>query len=144
MSKIWMGIGILIVLVGGFFLFSGNSGATGNIIDSGDAIKIPLSEISDQATFYSEGKINYFVVKARDGSIKTAFDACDVCGGSKGYTQEGGDMICNNCGRHFKISQLGEQNIYGGGCWPSHLESNIRGEYLVISKSDIEAGGYSF
>ena len=141
-SKIWIGI-VLLVLVGGFFLFSGNS-TTGNVVSAGDVVKIPLSEISNQAEWYEQGEINYFVVKAQDGSIKAAFDACDVCGGSKGYRQEGNDMVCNNCGRHFNINQLGEKNIYGGGCWPGHLQSEIQGDFLVIREADINKGGYRF
>ena len=52
-----------------------------------DFIRIPVSEISSTLQKYSFGarsvKINYFVIRDSDGSIKTAFDACDVCGGKK-------------------------------------------------------------
>ena len=80
-----------------------------------------------------------------NGLIKTAFDACDVCYGSyKGYRQEGDSMICNNCGNSYPISGLGTENKGGGGCWPGYLPSEIKGEYLIIKKSDIKKGGYRF
>ena len=153
---IWVGV-VVVVLVVGFFMFggSGDSDLTGSVVndclgdscllgDSEDVVKIPLSEISNKAKFYEQGNINYFVVKASDGSVKVAFDACDVCGGSKGYRQEGNDMVCNSCGRHFDIDSLGEKNIYGGGCWPGHLLAEIDGDDILIKISDIEKGGYRF
>lgn len=106
-------------------------------------IEIPLSEITSKARFFnydSKGvKINYFVVKGSDGEIRTAFDACDVCGGRKGYRQQGNDMVCNNCGRHFNIDQIGTKNL-GGGCWPSYLKHETKDGKIIIQKQDIEKG----
>jgi len=133
-------VGILLLITVGFFIFRGNFSSTGNVIQEEETISIPLSEISEKVSFYKYGSINYFAVRASDGSVKIAFDACDVCGGSKGYRQEGGDMVCNNCGRHFDIDSLGEKNIYGGGCWPSHLPAEIKGDNVLIKISDIEKG----
>jgi len=139
-KKIMVGIGVVILL--GIFLVKPL--LTGNVVE-GNLIKIPLSEISEKASFYEYGGIKYFVVKASDSSIKTAFDACDVCYRSgKGYRQEGNDMICNNCGNYYPISGLGTENLAGGGCWPGYLPSEVERENLIIKKSDIEKGGYRF
>lgn len=113
-----------------------------------DIIKIPLSEISANAKFFSEDidgvTMKYFAVKASDGTIKTAFDACDVCyKAKKGYRQEGDEMVCNNCGRHYRISSLGVAN-FGTGCWPSYLKSRIEGDYLIISRGDLAEKRYMF
>jgi len=149
-NKILIIMGILVIVVIGFFIFSnGNSQITGNIISEGieeeELIRISLSEISENAVWYNYGDIKYFVVKASDGSIKSAFDACDICYGSKkGYRQQGDDMICNNCGNYYSISGLGTKNLKGGGCWPGYLPSEIQGENLVIKKSDLEKGEYRF
>ncbi len=140
-KKIIAGICVVAVLAFAFFM---KGGATGNVVSAEEVVKIPLSEISSTAKFYSEEGSSFFVVKDSEGNIKTAFDACDVCGGSKGYRQEGEDMVCNNCGRHFAIDQLGEQNIYGGGCWPSYLEHAIEGDFVVIQKSNLQKGSYMF
>ncbi|MFA5764153.1 MAG: DUF2318 domain-containing protein [archaeon] len=110
-----------------------------------ETMKINLSELSEEAQFFEyefEGKkIKFFAVRASDGSIKTAFDACDVCFNEhKGYRQEGVFMVCNNCGNKYPIVSLGTENKRGGGCWPGYLPSKVIGDELVIQKSDIESG----
>ena len=104
-------------------------------------IKIPLSDVGAQAKFYDfsiENKpVRFFAVEGNDGIIRTAFDACDVCGGRKGYRQEGNDMVCNNCGRHFAIDSLGTKNLAGGGCWPTYLPHETNGEYIIIDENDL-------
>lgn len=119
------------------------------IVEDANSIKIPISQVSTKARFYnydSNGVIvEYFAVKADDGSIKTAFNACDVCyGAKKGYRQSGEDMICNNCGNHYPISGLGTENLNGGGCWPGYLPSKVEGDYIIIKNSDLEGGKYRF
>tara|TARA_Y100000310_G_C20472908_1_gene710959 strand:- start:100 stop:537 length:438 start_codon:yes stop_codon:yes gene_type:complete len=142
-NKIWVGVVIVLVLTVGYFMFSGST--TGNVVKNGEEISIPLSKISGQASFYEYNNIKYFVIKASDGSIKTAFDACDVCYYSdKGYRQEGNYMVCNNCGNRYPIAGLGTENLRGGGCWPGYLPSVIEGEYLIIKESDLDKGGYRF
>ena len=150
MSKyLWMGIGILVIVAIGFFMFAGFTGNvianTGEFLEDAGVIKIPLDEVSKTAAFYDYDGIRFFVVKAKDGNVKTAFDACDVCYRSgKGYRQEGDDMICNNCGNYYPISGLGTKNLKGGGCWPGYLPSKTEGDYLVIEKVALESGRYRF
>ena len=135
----WIFFIILIVAIV-FYLFRGS--ITGGIIGvDKDVVEIPLSEITEQAQFYNYNGIKYFVVKASNGDIKTAFDACDVCYSSKkGYRQEGDYMVCNNCGNKYPISGLGTKNLQGGGCWPGYLPSKIKGENLIIKESDLNKG----
>ena len=108
------------IVTSGFGLLS----PTGNAIaGNGGSISIPLSEISETAKFYEYNGVKYFVVKASDGTIKTGFDACDVCYGSnKGYRQEGEYMVCNNCGNKYPIIGLATENKNPGGCWPGYFE----------------------
>lgn len=125
---------------------SGNCGE--NVATSNDNhIRIPISEISSQIKNYSydaDGiKVNYFVVKGSDGEVRAAFDACDVCGGYKGYRQKGNDVICNNCGRFFSIQDIGTKNR-GGGCWPSYLSNKIEGNNILIKKSELAEGAFRF
>jgi uncharacterized membrane protein len=142
-KKVIIGISILILVIVIFFI--ARPGPTGGVINEGDVVSIPLSEISSKAVFYDYEGIEYFAVEADDGTIRTAFNACDVCYKSrKGYRQEGGDMICNNCGNHYPISGLGTKNLRGGGCWPGYLPSSVEGDQLIIQKSDLEAGKYRF
>lgn len=110
-------------------------------------VRIDISKIEDgNAHYYSykdQGKvIKFFVVKSRDGIIRAAFDACDVCfPARKGYTQEGDFMICNNCGQKFHSSRI---NVVEGGCNPAPLRRERVGEQLVIAVSDIIPGGRFF
>lgn len=141
MKKNYLILVVLVVLiVASLFIFRG----TGKVIDEDNVMKIPVDSITEQAKFYEEGKVRYFVLKGTDGEVKVALDACDVCGGSKGYRQEGDYMICNNCGQRFHVNYLGESNIKGGGCWPSHLEHEIEGNYVIIKKSDLELNAWRF
>jgi len=139
---------LTIILISGCTSGSGTKGSTsGNVVSNDAFVKIPISEISETAKHYSfdvNGKeVNYFLVKGSNGEIRSAFDACDVCGGYKGYRQEGTDMVCNNCGRSFSIDSIGTENK-GGGCWPSFLENKIGGDYVLISESELANGAFRF
>ncbi len=150
--KIWF------ILIGGLILITAiiftnvSNLFNSNALDydsEAEVIKIPLSEISENAKWYeydSNGvNVRFFAVKANDGSIKTAFDACDVCYKfKKGYRQEGSYMVCNNCGNKYPISSLGSENIRGGGCWPGYLPNSIESDNLIIKKSDLENGRWRF
>lgn len=109
--------------------------------------EIQLSELSSELkkyTYNANGvEVKFFALKDADGEIRTAFDACDICGGYKGYRQEGNDAVCNNCGRHFSLQDIGTKNK-GGGCWPSYLEHTIEGDKVLVSKEEIAAGAFRF
>lgn len=111
-------------------------------------VKIPLSEITTSAKFYSYDAngitVKYFALKGSDGDVRVAFDACDVCyGAKKGYTQAGNDMQCINCGNRYSIDGLGTENI-GGGCWPSYLPIEVKEDSVYIKISDLEAKRFMF
>jgi uncharacterized membrane protein len=82
---------------------------------------IPVSEITENATFYPvdiEGtRIEVLAVKAPDGTIRTAFNTCQVCyaSGRGFYKQQGTVLVCQNCGNRFRMSQV---EIRAGGCNP--------------------------
>lgn len=149
--------GILLVLAMVTFGCTSNSNSdsrsvTGNVAiagsdDNSEYIDIPLSELSSTAKFYEYNDngviIKYFMVLGSDGKPRTAFDACDVCGGSKGYQQMGSDIKCRNCGRVFSIDGLGTKNK-GYGCWPSYLPHEELDNNVRIQVSDIIAGRSRF
>ncbi len=135
---------ILLIIAGCSSTSNTSSSNTGASVSSLENIEIDMDEISSEAKFFEENGIKFFIVKDEDGEIKVAFDACDVCGGLKGYHQEGEDMVCNNCGRHFKISELGSLNVNGGGCWPSYLRHEEKDGKIVISRNGLQKGGKFF
>ena len=88
--------------------------------DNGDII-INTSDITETATFYSYDKLGVdlevLAVKAPDGTIRTAFNTCQVCYSSgKGYyVQKGDKLVCQNCGNKFA---MGDIQVTKGGCNP--------------------------
>ncbi len=139
-------IGVIIGLISVLFLLGCSSSDAGGDF-SGEVYEIPLNQVTTKVQKFEHDangvKVKFFVVKGSDGEVRTAFDACDVCGGSKGYRQEGGDIACNNCGRVFDIDGLGTKNK-GYGCWPSYLSHKIEKGNVVISQKEIEEGAHRF
>jgi len=138
---------ITIFIAATLFIIGCGSNSTGEVVADTEFIKIPLADVSNAVKFYEYNgggvNINYFAVLGSDGKPRTAFDACDVCGGYKGYRQTGNDITCNNCGRVFSIDGLGAKNK-GYGCWPSYLPHKIEGDSLLIKISDLKAGRSKF
>ena len=93
-------------------------------IAEGENLIIPVDEVSETARFYPievDGTImEVLAVKAPDGTIRTAFNTCEVCYDSgRGYYEQSGDdvLVCQNCGNRFKTSQV---EVQSRGCnpWP--------------------------
>lgn len=111
---------------------------------AGADITLPVATFADgQARFYkyvttAGQEVRFFAMKSADGVIRAAYDACDVCYRQrKGYHQEGDDMVCNNCGRHFPSTSI---NVIEGGCNPAPLQRAIQGDQLVITAAAVAAG----
>lgn len=99
-------------------------------------IVIPISSITEKATFYpaemNGTKLEVLAVKAPDGSIRTAFNTCQVCysSGRGYYVQEGDVLVCQNCGNRFKMNEV---EVTKGGCNPVPISS----EYKVVDEENI-------
>jgi hypothetical protein len=107
------------------------------------AVQLPLATFDDDKAHYytymhKDQPIEFFILKSKDGIVRAAFNACDVCfAAKKGYRQDGDVMVCNNCGRRFPTNQI---NVVQGGCNPSPLQRTIVGDSLVIQIEDIADG----
>ena len=110
---------------------------------SDGAVRLPLDTFDDYKahyyTYMHQGRpIEFFVLKSKDGVVRAAFNACDVCYLSKkGYTQDGDHVVCNNCGQRFPANEI---NDVHGGCNPSPLGRVVEGNTLVILVEDIVKG----
>ena len=110
-------------------------------------VTFPVSLFEDGKARHFEhvdGKhtIRYFILKSSDGTIRAAFDACDVCWpAGKGYYQEGDSMVCRNCGRRFASVLVNEVK---GGCNPAPLNRALDNGKLVIQVKDIMDGKQYF
>jgi uncharacterized membrane protein len=117
--------------------------AASPVAAGGADVAIPLADLADgQARFYTYDaggvEVRYFVMQSKDGEYRAAFDACDVCyAARKGYSQQGGVMVCNNCGQQFDSTQI---NDVRGGCNPSPIERSVDGRDLVLETADLRAG----
>lgn len=116
--------------------------------ESGE-VRVPLKDLEGgKAVFFeprlASGKaVRFFAVKAADNTYRAALDACEVCfHAKKGYEQKGPDMICRNCGRDFRIADIGPHNE--GGCNPVALTQAVVGDSLVIKASELEKGDAYF
>jgi len=82
---------------------------------------IVKSKITPKAAFFPlevDGmKMEVLAVKAPDGTIRTAFNTCQVCyrSGRAYFKQEGDVLICQNCGQRFRTNQV---EVKAGGCNP--------------------------
>lgn len=137
---------IAVVLIAVIFIVKGNMGGESKTTPGGGGTDLVISkgEITETAKFYplKVGSTNMEVlaVKASDGSIRTAFNTCQVCNGSpKAYYKQQGDvLVCQNCGNKFKMDMVEQQR---GGCNPIPIMQENKtddGTNITISKDFIE------
>jgi uncharacterized membrane protein len=120
---------------------SGSDGVSGTIKAVKDAdIVIQTKDITDQPGFYpaeiNGTKLEVIAVKASDGTIRTAFNTCQVCYNSgKGYYKvEGDQLVCQNCGNRFGMDDV---EVTKGGCNPVPITSEyktVTDDTITISK----------
>ncbi|MSN27433.1 MAG: DUF2318 domain-containing protein [Geobacter sp.] len=145
---LWAGVLVVAMLVGTATVFAFSFGKYEKVKASGGAVTIAVSKLSDgKAHFYKYedggNEIAFFAVKAADGSIKTAFDACDACYKSKkGYEQQGDKMNCKNCNQKFAVNRLGPNA--SGGCNPGYLPHQQSGNIISIKADDLKGGARYF
>ncbi len=79
-------------------------------------------ETRDSSKAQTEGdikiiKLEVMAVKAEDGTVRTAFNTCQVCyaSGRGYYKQEGDYIVCQNCGNAYTSEEV---EVITGGCNP--------------------------
>lgn len=139
-------LGVTMMVAGAFFItknISNNQEVSSNsenvaksqLSESGDLI-IPIADVTEKANFYSydiDGtQLEIIAIKAPDGSIRTAFNTCQVCysSGRGYYEQEGDKLVCQNCGNTFTASDV---EVAKGGCNPVPISS----EYKTVDETNI-------
>lgn len=107
-------------------------------------MKILKSEITEKAKFYpyraGDVRMEILAVRASDGSIRTAFNTCQVCfdSGRGYYRQQGNVLICQNCGNMFRLDEIERET---GGCNPVPILPEHKtedDEYITISQAFLE------
>ena len=104
--------------------------AAGRILPNGD-MQIPKKEVTETAKFYQyklDGVlIEVLALRAPDGTVRTAFNTCQVCyhSGRGYYVQQGDVLVCQNCRNRFKASQV---ELIKGGCNPVPITADLKTE----------------
>ncbi len=134
-------LGIAIIV----FLISKNNTQVANestpLTESTDVV-IEKASIGEEAQFfpYKSGDIDMELLafKASDGSIRTAFNTCQVCydSGYGYYVQEGDVLVCQNCGNRFPADSVG---IEVGGCNPIPImaDNKVEDESTITISSAV-------
>lgn len=142
------GMVMVALLVGAVSVFAFSLGKYEKVKANGGVVTLSAAKLGDgKARFYKfedGGKeIAFLVVKAPDGSIRAAFDACDACyRDKKGYEQQGDKLNCKNCNQKFVINRLGPNAT--GGCNPGYLPHQLNGSTITISVNDLKGGARYF
>jgi uncharacterized membrane protein len=110
------------------------------LVKDGDLV-IPVAEVTENAVFYpveiGGTRLEVLAVKAPDGTIRTAFNTCQVCyaSGRGFYKQQGTVLVCQNCGNRFRMSQV---EVRSGGCNPVPIfkgNKTVTGTTITIPKA---------
>jgi hypothetical protein len=114
--------------------------------ESGE-VRVQLSALQGSTASYFVYKANgrdvkFFVLRASDGTVRIALDACTACNHAKlGYRQNGETMVCNNCGMSFNSTDVGHISV---GCSPIPLQNSQDGKTLTVKAKDLEDGAKYF
>ena len=107
---------------------------------------IPVSELSGTIRIYPvtvDGlQMEVLAAKDSDGTVRTAFNTCQVCNGSRKayFAEEGDHVVCQNCGNSFGREDVG---VLSGGCNPYPIfaedrqdsEDSVRISYDYLSSA---------
>jgi len=125
-------------------LLAANLAFAGGTITPAGELKIPKTEVTAKAKFYSYKVGNVLIevlaLRAPDGTIRTALNTCQVCyaSGRGWYTQAGEYLVCNNCGNRFAARQV---ELIKGGCNPVPITRELKredAEFIYIPKGIFE------
>ena len=128
-----------------------NNGANDSqTINEGESLVIPVSEISETAQFYpltvNGTRMEVVAVTAPDGTIRTAFNTCQVCNGSPlaYFDQQGNTLRCLNCGNRFPMNSV---EIEAGGCNPVPIfasDKTVTDDSITVAYEILAANAYRF
>lgn len=151
-SLIMAAVGILVVAIAAFSIIlsqgedpvgSNQASAASATNENGDIV-IPIADITETATFYAykelDSEMEVLAVKASDGTIRTAFNTCQVCysSGRGYYVQEGDVLVCQNCGNRFSMDEV---EVTKGGCNPVPIfeeQKQVTDDSIIIPKAFLE------
>lgn len=103
-----------------------------------DASKLSSGEAKHYKFTENSLFIRFFIVRDKQGVIRVAQDACEVCWREdKGYKLQDDAMVCINCGMKFPLTRIGRTR---GGCNPHPVTFSLDGEKVIMTSKDLLSG----
>ena len=131
---------LIIIMVSGQYIYSQAIQAeepAQPVSITNDQIRIPITQLADHKLHhfsvpFSGSDVRLIAILDSSDTVHAALDACLICG-HQGYYQNGGNVICRNCGAAIYVPSIG----MAGGCNPIRLDPPYRAEggTLVIPAS---------
>ncbi|HEX7975885.1 MAG TPA: Fe-S-containing protein [Anaerolineales bacterium] len=87
----------------------------------------------------AETDVTFMVIKRDEEDYAVALNACGICP-PRGYHQEGGTLICDNCNAPINLDTVGMP----GGCNPVPLEGSLNGGEITISAAALQSAQSAF
>lgn len=108
------------------------------------AVRLPLARLGEsELQRYSvavEGRpVRFIAMRLGSGEVVAGFDACVICG-TRGYTQQGAEVLCLHCASAIYPPTIGRP----GGCNPIPLDFEVQGDELVVAATSLEAAADMF
>lgn len=100
---------------------------------------LPANELHRYSVELDGYPVRFIAMKLGSGEVVAAYDACVICG-AKGYTQEGGEVLCQHCSSAVYPPTIGRP----GGCNPIPFEFDVAGDELVVAAAELGAGADVF
>jgi len=125
-------------------------GIDATLNENGDVV-IKEADITDKATFIEYKSkdgitVGLLAVRASDGTVRTAFDTCQVCNGSPYafFVQTDNVFLCQNCGNTFSLDLIEQER---GGCNPIPImaeDKTVTDTEIIIPAALLEENAAMF
>lgn len=138
---------LIIVLISAEFIYSRAAQAMTppvpvNLVNG--VLRIPAAQLADHklhryVVTVGGAEVRLIAILDDSDTVRAGLDACSICG-SKGYYQDGKNVICRNCSAAIYVPTIG----LAGGCNPVRINFVVDGNALTFSESTLAAGAKYF
>jgi high-affinity iron transporter len=106
--------------------------------------RLPVTQLADRKLHHYRittpaGEVKIIALLDSSDTVHAGLDACMICG-TQGYYQDGGNVICRNCGAAINASTIGVL----GGCNPVHVDYRVENGAVIFSENALAAGAKIF
>lgn len=141
-------VGLLVIVVMSADLIYSRDAQAGTppeqlAMTNGEA-RLPVTRLADHKLHHylivtPEGKVKIIALLDGSDTVHAGLDACMICG-TQGYYQDGGNVICRNCGAAINASTIG----VAGGCNPIHIDYRVENGAVVFPGAELTVGAKVF